>query len=192
MRKTILSLALAVAMMAALTACSGGGDPVGTYEATKMGDSSGEYSIDDAEQNGFFEISNALEIKSDGNATLTFTRTISPEAEKQMSAQDLATAKRIYSLGTESGSGTWEMKSPSSSPVLLGLERLMMTPLHSIMMAAAIPFLKKSNNTPGQHKGRADRPGRVLFSPPRYRTLPHSCGRGGPSGCFAVPTAPLP
>ena len=110
MRKTILSLALAVAMMAALTACSGGGDPVGTYEATKMGDSSGEYSIDDAEQNGFFEISNALEIKSDGNATLTFTRTISPEAEKQMSAQDLATAKRIYSLGTESGSGTWEMK----------------------------------------------------------------------------------
>ena len=173
MRKTILSLALAVAMMAALTACSGGGDPVGTYEATKMGDSSGEYSIDDAEQNGFFEISNALEIKSDGNATLTFTRTISPEAEKQMSAQDLATAKRIYSLGTESGSGTWEMKSPSSSPVLLGLERLMMTPLHSIMMAAAIPFLKKSNNTPGQHKGRAYGAALVLCPPNWYDTLRH-------------------
>lgn len=110
MRKAILSLALAVAMMAALTACSGGGDPVGTYEATKMGDSSGEYSMDDAEQNGLFEISNALEIKSDGSATLTFTRTISPEAEKQMSAQDLAILKRTASLGTESGSGTWEIK----------------------------------------------------------------------------------
>ena len=115
MRKAILSLALAVAMMATLAACSGTVDPVGTYEATKMGDSSGEYSMDDAEQNGFFEISNALEIKSDGSATLTFTRTISPEAEKQMSAQDLATANRIYSLGTESGSGTWERSLPLSS-----------------------------------------------------------------------------
>ena len=110
MRKTILSLALAVAMMAALTACSGGGDPVGTYEATKMGDSSGEYNVDDIEENGLFEVSFILEIKSEGNAICTFEQSIGPEAEKLMSAEDLATLRRTnLSLGKESISGNWKM-----------------------------------------------------------------------------------
>ncbi|OUN81355.1 hypothetical protein B5G06_10340 [Flavonifractor sp. An52] len=110
MRKTILSLALAVAMMAALTACSGGGDPVGTYEATKVGDSNEERNMMEWDSSGLTRTSGILEIKSGGSATATFTTIINPEAEEFLSAQDLATLKSMASSSDESASGTWQMK----------------------------------------------------------------------------------
>lgn len=110
MRKAILSLALAVAMIAALAACSGGGDPVGTYEATKVGDSNEERNMMEWDSSGLTRTSGILEIKSGGSATATFTTIINPEAEEFLSAQDLATLKSMASSSDESGSGTWEMK----------------------------------------------------------------------------------
>ena len=110
MRKTILSLALAVAMMAALTACSGTVDPVGTYEATKVGDSNEELNMMEWDSSGLTRTSGILEIKSGGSATATFTTIINPEAEEFLSAQDLATLKSMASSRDESASGTWEMK----------------------------------------------------------------------------------
>lgn len=110
MRKTILSMALAVAMMAALAACSGGGNPVGTYEATKGGDSTGERNMNEWDSFGLTRTSVILEIKSEGSATVTKTTIINPEAEESLSAQDLAMLERMTSSQDEGGSGTWQMK----------------------------------------------------------------------------------
>lgn len=110
MRKTILSLALAVAMMAALAACSGKIDPVGTYEMTKVGDPNEEIITNEWDSSGLSRTSGILEIQSGGSAAISFTTIINPEAAEFFSAEELARIKSMASSRDESASATWQMK----------------------------------------------------------------------------------
>ncbi len=93
MKKRVLTFLMALAMIFTLAACGGSNSPAGTYELSKMGDSSMEMTVEELSEIYGAEIGSTLELAEDN----TFTWDMGLMADE---------AGEVYS-------GTWELDGDS-------------------------------------------------------------------------------
>ena len=93
MKKRVVTFLMALAMIFTLAACGGSNSPAGTYELSKMGDSSMEMTVEELSEIYGAEIGSTLELAEDN----TFTWDMGLMADE---------AGEVYS-------GTWELDGDS-------------------------------------------------------------------------------
>lgn len=80
MKKRVITLFLALAMVVSLAACGGGGNVAGTYNLTEMNAGGISMNIEDISSMAGMDVSIVLNLKSDGNFSLDMSAIDSSES----------------------------------------------------------------------------------------------------------------